>query len=310
VRVAQPSPDNPLDYLQSIFRVALTIPGRDRARGRVVQVSLPDPSEDDGRLIRGSTLEDIAKIIGAAYTPHQVVRFMHESGLSLEQLGQPNTTESWPIANHVLDELAEGTSGQRRELRAFLGAWLDDGLHSGPSEDQRKAIERDLARQGWFVQDGRLVVGEPVRGVDRTSPSGSPDRMHPKVWQAASPQWAAGHRQDAILEAAKAVNSILQSKIDRTDVSGVKLVQEAFSSNPAVAGKPRLRYPTIPDRETRESKTQGALSFGIGCFQAIRNPAGHVPSDQHDLTEQAAMEQLSAWSLLARWIDEAEVDRA
>jgi hypothetical protein len=42
----------------------VTIPGRARARGRAVQISLPEPEEDDGRMIRGSTLEDAAHEIG------------------------------------------------------------------------------------------------------------------------------------------------------------------------------------------------------------------------------------------------------
>jgi hypothetical protein len=49
----------------------------------------------------------------------------------------------------------------------------------------------------------------------------------------------------------------------------------------------------------------GALSFGVGCFQAIRNPVGHLPDAQHELTEQDAIERLAALSLFARWIEEA-----
>ena len=52
---------------------------------------------------------------------------------------------------------------------------------------------------------------------------------------------------------------------------------------------------------------QGAMSFGVGCFQAIRNPVGHLPNDEHELTEQQALERLAALSLLARWVDEADI---
>jgi hypothetical protein len=46
------------------------------------------------------------------------------------------------------------------------------------------------------------------------------------------------------------------------------------------------------------------------CFAAIRNPVGHLPNDQVELTEQSALERLAALSLLARWVDEAEVESA
>jgi Protein of unknown function (Hypoth_ymh) len=64
----------------------------------------------------------------------------------------------------------------------------------------------------------------------------------------------------------------------------------------------------VKDGKTRESMTQGALSFGVGCFQAIRNPVGHLLSHQHELTEQEALERLAALSLLARWIEQAEIE--
>lgn len=54
----------------------------------------------------------------------------------------------------------------------------------------------------------------------------------------------------------------------------------------------------------------GVMNFGAGCFMAIRNPVGHLPNDEHELTEQEALERLAAGSLLARWIDEANVIEA
>jgi hypothetical protein len=74
--VAPPDPNRPNDYLQRIKCVALTVAGRDRARGQIVKVPLPNLDEDDGRMIRGSSLEDVSNIIGAAYSLHQAARFL------------------------------------------------------------------------------------------------------------------------------------------------------------------------------------------------------------------------------------------
>ena len=46
------------------------------------------------------------------------------------------------------------------------------------------------------------------------------------------------------------------------------------------------------------------MHLGMGCAQGIRNPQTH-PSD--DITEQEALEQLAALSVLARWVDECDV---
>lgn len=157
------------------------------------------------------------------------------------------------------------------------------------------------------MKDGRLVVGEPVRrgrgAAD--SPALAGDRLHASVWDAAAPKWAAHQFHAAVFAASKMVNSMLQAKVDRKDFGEVQLVQEAFSKNPPAVGRPRLRFPTIGDDKTRESMTQGALSFGVGCFQAIRNPVGHLTDDQHELSEQDALERLAALSLFAKWIDQA-----
>jgi len=59
-----------------------------------------------------------------------------------------------------------------------------------------------------------------------------------------------------------------------------------------------------------DSQTTGALSFGVGCFQAIRNRVGHLPDERHTLTEQDALQRLAALSLLARWIEQATLTTA
>src|SRR6478735_5417262 len=127
--------------------------------------------------------------------------------------------------------------------------------------------------------------------------------MHDLVWQAASVQWSTGHRHEAVLAAAKAANSRLQEKLGRRDLSEVKLVREALSDKAAELGRPRLRFPHISDDQTRESMRQGVMGFGAGCFQAIRNPVGHLPNDEHELEEHSALERLAALSLFLRWID-------
>jgi hypothetical protein len=52
------------------------------------------------------------------------------------------------------------------------------------------------------------------------------------------------------------------------------------------------------------------MSFGSGCFQAIRNPLGHLLNEEVELSEQEALERLAALSLLARWIERATLVEA
>jgi hypothetical protein len=171
------------------------------------------------------------------------------------------------------------------------------------------AAERDACTRLHARIASQDEITQFFSGHDE-SPQLSAGRMHDLVWQAASAQWSTGHRHEAVLAAAKAANSRLQEKLGRRDLSETKLVQEALSEKPPEPGKPRLRFMDVDDEQTRESLRQGVMAFGAGCFQAIRNPVGHLPNDQHELDEQAALERLAALSLLLRWIDQATVERA
>lgn len=152
------------------------------------------------------------------------------------------------------------------------------------------------------------MIGEPVRKHrDATPPSPALDQLHPIVWAAAEPQWQVKHLHDAVMDASKAVNAMLQQKVARTDESEASLVGATFSPKPPAEGEARLRFPE-GNEQTRESMTRGAMLFGMGCFMAIRNPIGHLPNEHHEITEQEALEQLAAWSLLARWIECAEIE--
>ncbi len=124
-----PNPDqDPHFWLQRISNVQLTIAGRDRARGIVVQLAHPDFDEDDGRLIPGSSLETIARAIGDEYSDSQVPRFLRESGISDALALQPWNVERWEFVLGVFDQLGAAGAAGRRELRTFIGRWLDGDL--------------------------------------------------------------------------------------------------------------------------------------------------------------------------------------
>lgn len=198
-------------------------------------------------------------------------------------------------------ELAERV---RPVLDALYADWrIENPLRrSFEFASERDACMRLLARIASHQEIAEML------GSQADCPQLAASGMHEAVWGAARTQWATGHRHEAVLAAAKVVNSLLQQKLNRRDVSEAKLVREAFSESGAAPGRSRLRFSHIEDRQTRESLRQGAMDFGAGCFAAIRNPVGHLPNDQFDLPEQQALERLAALSLLARWVDEASVE--
>ncbi|HEY0891260.1 MAG TPA: TIGR02391 family protein [Nocardioides sp.] len=129
--------------------------------------------------------------------------------------------------------------------------------------------------------------------------------LHPWVWTAAREVWANGHHREAVANAATMVESNFRSKLGRFDISGASLARQAFSLSPASAAQPRLRLvdgPDAPEDQRWKSAHQGAMDFGAGVFEGIRNWAAHVVEDAD---EQVALEYLAALSVLARWVDGA-----
>jgi hypothetical protein len=120
--------------------------------------------------------------------------------------------------------------------------------------------------------------------------------------------WGSGHFREAIGVAAKAVNAHCQAKVGRRDLVEGKLFSDVFASKPPADGRPRLRLMDDDGSPTYRSRHDGAAEFARGLYTAIRNPHAHELVDE--LPENEALEQVAAFSILARWVDNAVVETA
>lgn len=163
----------------------------------------------------------------------------------------------------------------------------------------------------WVVQKikGEMVYADELEAnLGPSAPDLRVDRMHPWIWRAARSLWESGHYADAVETAAKKVNAELQNKLDRRNASDAGLCAEAFSLKPPTPTAARLRFPG-DDRtdETWIARQEGALAMSRGAFMAIRNPLAHRGDE--DMPEHHALEMLSVFSIIARWIEECSVER-
>lgn len=130
-------------------------------------------------------------------------------------------------------------------------------------------------------------------------------QLHPWVWQGARSLWQSGHYREAVTAAARKLNAETQNKLARRDVSETDLFNQAFSADEPKAGQPRLRLLEDDGGKSALSVRQGLRAYAQGCFAAIRNPASHDVLEE--LPEHEALEQLAAFSVLARWVERAEI---
>ena len=148
---------------------------------------------------------------------------------------------------------------------------------------------------------------EVQRNLGDDAPRLSASHLHPWIWGGARSLWQSGHYREAVGAAARKLNAETQNKLGRRDVSETDLFNQSFSLDAPKPGAPRLRV--VPDDSSRtyQSIHRGVMAYAEGCYAAIRNPVAH---SEGELPEDEGLEQLAALSVLARWVDGAQVSRS
>jgi len=200
-----------------------------------------------------------------------------------------STTEAAQMA-HVVEQILD---------RALPG-WVRDR----PKKDEKYTWLRDQASR---AKAALLRQSELAEKLGDNAPDMDAANLHPWAWENGKSYWNTGHYSQAVMQAAIRINAETQSKLGRMDLSETALFNEAFSLEPPKPGTPRLRLSVDDGGKTFQNQHRGARALADGLYTAIRNPGMHVPEQRDGGEEQLALEQLAAFSLLARWVDQAEV---
>lgn len=145
------------------------------------------------------------------------------------------------------------------------------------------------------------------KNLGENAPEMSVANLHPWVWEGAGSLWRSGHYRSAVEDALRKVNAETQNKVGRQDVSEAALFQECFSVDAAQVGRARLRRMVADGSESYKSMQRGARTLAEDIYAGIRNPIAH--GEPTDIDEQVALEYLAAISILARWVEDALLDK-
>jgi len=129
--------------------------------------------------------------------------------------------------------------------------------------------------------------------------------MHPWVWEGARSLWQSGHYREAVVAAGVKLNAETQNKLGRRDLTETALFQAAYSSDDPRLDAPRLRPAGDDGHKTAMSVRRGVMALAEGCYAALRNPPSHDVTPE--LPEVEALEQLAAFSLVARLVEGSQV---
>ena len=177
----------------------------------------------------------------------------------------------------------------------------------------------DAFKETWDFRERADIVRQVISSIGSVSeveqwlgpepPAADPTVLHAVVSGPTAVYWDAGQYRDAVDAAARAVNVHLQTALGRRDIENTDLARQAFSTSAPSSGEPRLRFPDSDranNERTWKSRHQGAMEFAAGLFQAVRNVTAHADPSGDDLSPEYALDCLASFSLLARWVDEAE----
>lgn len=129
-------------------------------------------------------------------------------------------------------------------------------------------------------------------------------QLHVWVWKPAAPLWTDGHYGAALQTAATSLNSHLQRKLERRDVSGRELINEAFSQKAPEPGKSRLQVKELENDELTKNAQEGIRNLAMAAISLVRNIQSH---SLEPLTENEALEQMAILSHTARGIEACTV---
>lgn len=188
------------------------------------------------------------------------------------------------------------------DIRWSLSMWSDSTPRSAFREAERRGLRRSVELLQALLEDLEEREGVPEL------PGLGPGEFHPWVAEPAARLWGDGHRRQAVQAAASAVENWLRAKTGVHQGSAAALAASAFSPDKPKTGSPRLRFTGFDPvgSDGWKSAHEGAGAFARGCFLRIRNLYIHHDGE----AEQEDLEALAALSLLARWIDDAEVVEA
>ena len=186
------------------------------------------------------------------------------------------------------------------------------GVASITDELSTAAAETAVARQGQAVEKifDRVIRSwcseiELHKWNRSTRHREAASQLHPWVWSDPRSRWQSG-RYRSVDDVAKKLNAQTQNKVDRRDVCETDLFKQPFGLNAAVVGHIRFRLRTPDGSDTYKSARRGAMALADGNYTGIRNPFNH--EDPKDNDEQIGLEYLAVLSVLARWVDDAEVE--
>lgn len=260
-------------------------------------------SSGNSRTVATAGHDDLVAKLDSEWAINEIDLFLRAT----DQVGYDNSGgDVFVVGTHMRGSETEASQ------RAHVVEQILDRVLPGWSKDRPKTDgEYDWLRgQASRAKAALQRSAELAEKLGDNAPDMDAANLHPWAWENGRSYWNTGHYHQAVMQAAIRINAETQAKLGRMDVSETALFNEAFSLDDPKENVRRLRLMQDDGGRTYQNLHRGARAFAEGLYTAIRNPGMHMPPQSDGGEEQLALEQLAAFSLLARWVDQSDVEEA
>ena len=221
----------------------------------------------------------------------RVVRYDHERVRDIEE----------SISNTILDvfgpDSPEYVAHRQFQLFRFASKTFsgDDEAQEFFAEALPQAVPL-LENLVVRLEEERARLGQATDGRVRTLFEGL--ELHPRIAGACGDLYRDEHYAEAVLSAFLALETFVQEKSGRYDVSGPLLMEQVFFPD-----RPLLAFNALADQSDRDEQ-KGLMLLFQGVVFAVRNPraAARALAD----SSEEALEAIALISLLAKRLERAE----
>lgn len=138
--------------------------------------------------------------------------------------------------------------------------------------------------------DAGMPGGNPTRALEALN-------LHPEIADACVDLFKGGHYANAVEDACKALDLLVQMRAKRTNLSGTELMQLVFSPN-----NPVMKF-NDQTNDSERSEQRGMMFLYSGAMLAFRNPRAHGLLDDEP---EVAFEIIAFVNFLAKSLAKAQ----
>jgi uncharacterized protein (TIGR02391 family) len=189
-----------------------------------------------------------------------------------------------------------GTFDQGPQSIRLDGAFFRGG-HYVNVEEVRAGYRQGIGEALSHIDTIRQIFRDRLQDVEEEDPTTRITRafgdldIHPSIADASAGLVEDGHYANAVEDACKALEALVQKRSGRSDLSGTALMQTAFSPS-----APVLRVADLSTQTGRDEQ-QGMMFMFTGAMLGLRNPRAHsLRSDD----PERAIEYIAFISMLAK----------